>query len=680
MRVFLLAAHLAVGLVAAGVLAAGVFAAGVISARAQVSAASNHAVPTLVETATLERSHPGIELPPIAERVPLEPLVVNLEAKGRVAGRHGGDLRTMVGRSKDVRLINVWGYARLVGYEQDLSLQADILKSIDVEEGRIFTMHLRKGHKWSDGAPFTTEDFRYWWQDIANNEHLSPSGPPRFMLAAGEMPELEIIDETTLRYTWAAPNPLFLPELAKARPPFIYRPAHYLKQFHIAYGDRILISKWVEDAKVRFWASLHNDKDEMYRGDNPDLPSLQPWISSTSSSKQRHVLIRNPFYHRVDSHGHQLPYIDRVIMSVANGRLIAAKAQAGEADLQARNLAFSDITILKRGETEQGYKTRLWPIAKGAHIALYPNLTVKDPIWRTLMRDVRFRHALSMGIDRRMINRVLYFGLAAESNDTILPQSPLYKPYYREAWTQFDPKAANLLLDQIGLTKRRGDGVRLLPDGRPLEIIVETAGESQEQLDVLELVRETWKEIGIALFSKPSQREVVRDRALAGSLTMAAWWGLENGIPSAEMAPVDLAPVTGETLCWPAWGDFVESGGKSGEEIDYPPAARLLALYNAWLGSDSNEARRDIWNEMLRIHADQTFRIGLIAAVRQPVLVSNRLHNVPDEGIYGWDPGAHFGIHRMDEFWLEERADETAGLNTSHDVKLSALSGRGEQH
>ncbi|AXS42510.1 ABC transporter substrate-binding protein [Breoghania sp. L-A4] len=611
-------------------------------------------VPRLAETETLGRTHPSIKLPPVAERLPLEPLVVDLEAKGREPGHHGGDLRTLIGRTKDVRLITVWGYARLIGYDTDLTLHADILKSVEVEEGRTFTLRLRRGHKWSDGAPFTSEDFRYWWQDIANNEHLSPSGPPKFMLVEGRKPAFEVIDEVTVRYSWHAPNPLFLPSLAKALPPFIYRPAHFLKRFHEKYGDADDIAEMVARKKVRFWASLHNDRDEMYRASDAELPTLQPWMVAPHNSKQRQVLIRNPYFHRVDTQGQQLPYIDRVVMTVANARLIAAKTQAGESDLQARNLAFSDITVLKRGEEESGYTTRLWPIAKGAHIALLPNLTVRDPIWRTLMRRPRFRHALSLGIDRRMINRVLYFGLAAESNDTVLPQSPLYEPYYREAWTQFDTVLANTLLDELGLTKRRGDGIRLLPDGRPLEIIVETAGESQEQLDVLELVAETWREIGIALFPKPSQREVMRDRALSGALVMSVWYGLENGIPTADMPPDDLAPVTGEALVWPAWGDYVESGGQSGEAVDYPPAKRLLTLYNAWLGSDTHDKRRMIWEEMLRIHADETFRIGLIAAVRQPVVVSDKLRNVPEEGIYGWDPGAHFGIHRMDEFWFDE--------------------------
>ncbi len=613
-------------------------------------------LPDLVETPTLRRTHAQVDLPPIASRIPLEPLIVDLEAHGREPGIHGGDIETLIGRSKDARLVNAWGYARLVGFNEALELKPDILKAVENVDDRIFTLHLRKGHRWSDGAPFTTEDFRYWWEDVANEEHLSPSGPPNFMLVEGKPPRLEIIDETTLRYSWDAPNALFLPTLARARPPFIYRPAHYLKQFHEKYGDPAKIAALVEAKKVRYWASLHNERDDMYGATNWAEPSLEPWVVAEGSSKQRQIFIRNPYYHRIDSHGRQLPYVDRIVLTVADGRLIATKTQAGESTLQARGLAFSDITVLKRGEADGNYQTRLWPIAKGAHIALFPNLTARDPVWRTLMRDVRFRHALSLGIDRKMINRVLYFGLALESNDTILPESPLFEERYRTEWAQYDPKLANELLDDIGLTKRRGDGIRLLPDGRPLEIIVETTGESAEEIDALGLVGETWREIGVKLFPKPSQREVLRERALSGALVMSAWNGVDNGIPTAEMPPNEFAPTSSEQLSWAQWGDFRESGGQTGQPIDYEPAARLEALYSEWLVSGNAQERRRIWGEMLSIHAEETLRIGLISAVKQPVVVSKRLHNVPQVGIYGWDPGAQFGIHRMDEFWLE-RAD-----------------------
>lgn len=598
---------------------------------------------------------PGLDasLPPIAERIPSEPLIVDLKAKGREVGKHGGSLDTLIGRAKDVRLINVWGYARLVGYNDKLELVPDILAAVDVEDGRIFTLHTREGHKWSDGDPFDAEDIRYYFEDIVSDENLTPSGLPPFLLVNGKGPKFEVIDDTTVRFTWEEPNPLFLPELAKSRPPFIYRPSHYLRQFHEKYGDPDFIAKEAEKVKARSWAPLHNKKDDMYNARNVDLPTLQPWVRKRDDSDLRFILERNPFYHRVDSTGQQLPYIDEVIMTVADGKLIPAKAQAGESNLQARNLSFSDITVLKKGEKQNDYKTALWSNSKGSEIAIKPNLTVKDPIWRKLLRDSRFRHALSLGIDRNLLNRVLFFGLGTPGNDTVLAASPLYKPELTSKWADYDPDKANALLDEIGLTERNDKGIRLLPDGRPLEIIVETAGEAQVQEDALELVTEMWAEIGVKLFAKPSQRDNMRERAISGDLLMSVWWGFENGIPTSEMPPSDYVPVRGDELSWHSWGDHYETRGEGGEKPDWAPAERLMELYRAWLVSKTPEERTKIWDEILQIHAEETIHIGLVSGVRQPVVIKD-VKNVPLEGIYGWDPGAHFGIHRMDEFFLSE--------------------------
>ncbi|WP_417667271.1 ABC transporter substrate-binding protein [Roseibium sp.] len=600
---------------------------------------------------------PGLEsgLPPVSERVPSEPLVVDLEAKGRTVGTHGGKLDTLIGRSKDVRLINVWGYARLVGYNEKLELVPDILESVEVEDGRIFTLNTREGHKWSDGHPFGAEDIRYFIEDIALNEDLNPSGLPPYLMVNGKGPKFEVLSDTSVRFTWDDPNPLFLPELAKARPPFIYRPAHYLRQFHEKYGDPAFIEKAAADVKARSWAPLHNKKDDMYNARNPELPSLQPWIRKTDGSDQRFVLDRNPFYHRIDSTGQQLPYIDKVVMTVADKKLIAAKAQAGETDLQARNLSFSDITVLKQGEASQGYTTALWANAKGAEISILPNLTVKDPVWRELLRDKRFRHALSLGIDRDMINRTLFFGLGKSGNDTVLSASPLYKAEYLTKWATYDPDKANALLDEIGLTERNGEGIRMMANGKPLEIIVETSGEASVQDDALELVSETWREIGIKLFVKPSQRDILRERAITGELVMSVWWGIENGIPTSEMPPSDFAPVSGDILSWHAWGDYHETKGEGGEKPDWAPAERLMELYDSWLVSKSKQEREKIWTEMLDITSEETIRIGLVSEVPQPVVI-NGVKNVPQTAIYGWDPGAHFGLHRMDEFYLDDKA------------------------
>jgi peptide/nickel transport system substrate-binding protein len=357
----------------------------------------------------------------------------------------------------------------------------------------------------------------------------------------------------------------------------------------------------------------------------------------------------------VDAAGRQLPYIDRVVMAVAESKLIPAKAGAGESDLQARDIQFNNYTFLKKGEKNNNYRTLLWKTARGSHFALFPNLNVNDPAWKAILRDVRFRRALSLAIDRAQVNQVLYFGLAAESNDTVVPESSLYRKEYQTRWAQYDKKAANKLLDEIGL-KRGADGVRLLPDGRPMEIIVETAGESTEQTDVLEMIRETWREVGIKLFPKPSQREVLRNRVFSGEALMSVWSGIENGIAGADVSPEELAPTSQQQLEWPRFGQYFETSGKAGEAPDIPEVAELMKLNTAWRNAASRDERTKIWHRMLTIRSEQLFSIGVINGVAQPVVVRNALRNVPEKGVYNWDPGAFFGIYRPDTFWFAEPA------------------------
>ncbi len=607
-----------------------------------------------VETPGLAPLVAAGELPPVAERLPDEPLVYDPEAHGQSLGRHGGTLVSLIGKARDVRLLVVHGYARLVGYDRDFHLYPDILKSVEVEAGRSFTFRLRRGHRWSDGAPFTAEDFRYYWDHIANNRELTPTGPPQLFRRDGELARFTVIDDFTVRFAWSRPNPLFLPALAAARPPFIYRPAHYLKRFHADFAEPADLATRVDAARVHSWAALHNRVDNPYKFDNPDRPTLQPWANTTRPPATRFVARRNPYYHRIDTAGRQLPYIDRVILNQVTPRLIAARAASGEVGLQARNLNFGDISFLKHSQARVGYRTLLWPSGRGAQVALYPNLNVNDPVWRALNRDVRFRRALSMGIDRELVNQSLFFGLAQEGNNTALPDSEFYDAKRSKRWAAYDPDAANRLLDEIGLIKRDGRGTRLLADGRPMEIIIETAGEDTTQTDVLELVRETWAELGIRLFSKPLQREVFRNRIFSGQTVMSIWFGLDNGVPVTDSDPNELAPVSQQGLQWPKWGQYAETGGRAGEAPDLPVPRELVALRRAWLDASDRDEMGRIWRRMLDLNADRQFSIGIVAAVPQPVVVAPNLRNVPERALYNWDPGAYFGVYRADAFWFDE--------------------------
>ena len=612
------------------------------------------AVMELIEPPVLAAAVDGGKLPPVRERVPETPAVADMSGEGRSIGAHGGTLNILMGRAKDIRMMTVYGYARLVGYDPNLEFVSDILESFEVEGGKVFTFTLRKGHKWSDGAPFTVEDFRYYFEDVVNNKDLSPFGPPPALLVDGEAPRFEILDQRRVRYSWSKSNPAFLPAIAGARPLFLYRPAHYLKQFHARYVDKAALDRKVEAAAKRNWAGLHHRMDRQYRFDNVDLPSLQPWVNTTKPPSDRFVFRRNPYYHRVDPEGRQLPYIDEVIVTIASTSLIPAKTGFGESDLQARYLRFDHYTFLKKGAEEKGFNVYLWDRAVGSRVALFPNLNAADPVWRAVLRDVRVRRALSLAINRKAINQILYFGLGRPSADTVLPASPLFRPEYRNAWANYDIEQANALLDAAGLDQRNGDGIRLLPDGRPMQIIVDTAGESTEESDVLELIKKYWKKAGVDLFTKPSQREVFRNRVYAGAAVMSVWTGLENAMATAEMTPAELAPTTQTQLQWPKWGEHYETSQSAGQAPDMGIVQELLDLNRAWRDSDSPEARAEIWHQMLAIRADQVFSIGTVNGVPQPVVATKALKNVPEKGIYNWDPGAYFGIYKPDSFWFTE--------------------------
>jgi peptide/nickel transport system substrate-binding protein len=594
------------------------------------------------------------DLPPAVERLPLVPRVINVTELGGVPGRHGGTIRMIISGQKDIRLMTMYGYARLIGYSRQLQFEPDILESFEVAEERIFTFRLRDRHRWSDGVPVSTEDFRYTWEDVINNEDLNSVGLPVNLLVDGEGPRFEIVDPLTVRYTWQAPNPDFLPSLAAPQPLALLLPAHYMKQFHKKYQSEEKLAELMKENKTKKWTGLHIKMSRQYRPENPDLPTLDPWRNRTAPPADQFVFERNPFFHRVDENGLQLPYVDKFILGVSSSAIIPAKTGAGESDLQATGIDFADYTFLKDSEKRYPVKVTLWKKTQGSRFAILPNLNFADDVWRGILRDVRFRRALSVAIDRHEINMASFFGLAKISADTVLPESPLYRPEFAKAWIDFDPDLANALLDEVGLDKRDDDGIRILPDGRSAQLIVETAGESTLETDVLELVTDHWLKIGLALFIRTSQRDIFRSRALGGQIMLSLWSGMDNGLPTADMSPDQLAPTTEDEFQWPLFGVHYASGGQQGTAPDMPEVIELMNLLAKWKASETEQERRNAWEKMLAIYTDQVFSIGIVNQTLQPILASARLRNLPESALYGFDPTSYLGVYNASTFWLED--------------------------
>ena len=232
----------------------------------------------------------GMVAAPALAGPPDEPRVI----EGIEIGKPGGELRMLIGRERDTRFFNTYGYAHLISFTPELELVPDILAAYEVEDGRVFTLRLRKGHRWSDGQPFTAEDIRFYWDDIENNEDLTFSGPDIRLLVDGEKPVVEMVDELTIRWSWSKPNRFFIPALAAANQLFIYRPAHYLKQFHQKYADPEQLKQAIAQNGARDWIQLFLRKDRLNDFDDPDMPTLQPWRLVTRPPAQRLVAERNP--------------------------------------------------------------------------------------------------------------------------------------------------------------------------------------------------------------------------------------------------------------------------------------------------------------------------------------------------------------------------------------------------
>ena len=175
---------------------------------------------------------------------------------------------------------------------------------------------------------------------------------------------------------------------------------------------------------------------------------------------------------------------------------------------------------------------------------------------RELLRDVRFRRALSLAIHRYEINQVVYFRLVQESNNTVLPNARCTSPTTRRRGS-ISTSQANPCSMPLGLTARDDRGVRLLPDGRPLGILVQTAGESTEQTDVLELIHDSWLQGRHQAVQRAVDPRSVSQPDFSGDAVMSIWSGLANAIPTADTSPPTLAPTSKYQYQWPKWGQLL---------------------------------------------------------------------------------------------------------------------------
>ena len=596
---------------------------------------------TLKEAPQLAELVKAGKLPPVQERIGQDPLLVRpLREIGKYGGtwRRGftGPFDTSNGhRAAQNDKLLYWDYT-------GTKVVPNIARGWDVSpDGKITTLLLRRGMRWSDGQPFTADDFVFWYQDVYNNKDLVPT-PLSVMTIGGKPIAIEKIDASTIRFV--SPEPYYALPTVLASVWGIghharwgrsalggFAPAHYLKQFHPKYISKDELAKKVADGKFDGWVTMFKNRNDACR--NPDLPVVTPWKTTSPITTPTWILERNPYSVWVDTDGNQLPYIDRIRMTLGeNLEVINLRAIAGEYDSQARHIDISKLPVLIENQQKGGYRVYLDPSDQGADVGLFCNQSYeKDPeIARWLSRR-EFRIALSHGIDRGQINETFLLGLA-QTGSAAPGERTLYfpGPEFRTLHTAYDVKMANEMLDKLGLTKKDSEGYRLRADGGGrLRLSLTTYVGFLPFTGIAEMVVEQWKKIGIRGEVQEMERGAATTRVQNNEhhIYFETQWGADNIYGHFPF----IFPSDSGSPMGPLYGLWYASAGAKGKT---PPARmrELMDKYRKSFGvkdAERTKMAKDVW----KIALDELWTIPLVSnspASQGVRVIKTNMGNIPE--------------------------------------------------
>ena len=580
------------------------------------------------------------KLPPVAERLPEEPVVLDPADK---IGKYGGTLQQSYVET-GVRVVGIDDitYEYPVVYSNDMQrLDPNLFKSWDITNGgRIFTFHLRKGLKWSDGAPFTVDDFMFWYEDMATYTDLYPNFHS-YVKLGGEVGKWEKLDDHTLRITWPKPHGLFLLRFARWRP-VPYSPKHYLMKFHPKYTPMAEIEKMMKDEGYDTWRDFFNFMGKDWA--NPGVPTMNAWMQLGKMTDPVIRMVRNPYYWKIDTAGNQLPYIDEIRRVVAGDQeAVLLKALAGEIDIIMGEYLgfFENIATLKANEGKGKYKVS--PSSGNNQFgALYFNLSHQDPVLKKAFNDKRFRIALSMAMNREEINDIIFRGLLRPSQPAPPEGAPLYgERHHFQSYIEFDPDFANYLLDEVGFDKKNSAGIRLRPDGKPLQITIMPHPWQASLPRIGEMLKKYWEDVGVGVNVKPIGGGIWFDRFRSGQYDIGLMTNTMTGLPPIFHPDRDnTRPISALFRANWAWGLWYETGGKEGEE---PPTAvkRLEEIAIKYLQTVDRHTQIQMEKEVHQIHIDNLWILSALTVPgeRYVHVITDRLKNVPRPLALEMNPG-----------------------------------------
>jgi ABC-type dipeptide/oligopeptide/nickel transport system permease component/ABC-type transport system substrate-binding protein len=602
------------------------------------------------------------KLPPVAERVGSEPVVI----QGRDGlGNYGGTWNLITNTIFTVNRIDDYMTGTSLVRWSPLGdpIVPHIAKRWEVSpDKREWIFYLREGMKWSDGHPFTADDILYWWNDEVKQK-LTPF--PESMKVKGESGEILKIDPYTVKIIFSHPHGLFLERLPFAD--YFYSPRHYMEKYHPELGNEELIDATMKANKIPTRKALYIS---LRLNNNPDHPRIWPWIYRTYKSNPPQAYVRNPYYWAVDTEGNQLPYVDRFMIDVKSSKLVPIAAASGAITMQAVNIYFLHYTLFMSQRDAGGYDVyhwypsgfRMWGILPNLNKNINPHDPMSKPK-RELLKDKRFRQALSLAINRQQIIDAVYYGVGVPTQGSPGVESPFYHEELKNSYIEYNPSRANELLDELGLTGRDSEGYRTFKDGTRMIWYLDITPNYSD--GPAPFVVEDWNKVGLKTIerSRSFTLSSVADGALFHDFIIAGLASSFNPLINVDR----FAPGGVEAVGYKNW---YRNGGLYGNpeaekkgNIEPPaghPLRRSMELLDEAFSALTLEEQTAIYSEIQDIAVDNLWNINITTGQPWVAIVKKGFKSVPRNALYG-GPYESIASGGLEAYYFEE-PDDSPGV------------------